>query len=469
MLPLMGVILLPLSIFFWGKPERLLQMVIVAGIFPAAAVLSLGGICLQPTLAPGLSFLSYIMLQKILGARYPAQQDVRTLCSAMVFNGVWAVFASQAMPRIFHNKVLVWPQKVDAAGTQSLLAPSFGNITQDAYLIVNVILMVFAAQYVTRSQIKIASFFNAFMLTCWLLVGICVWQFLARTIHVPPFPRELFYSNTGWAVLDGQTAGPLPRINASFTEPSACASYLCGVVFTCLWLTLKGYKVKGMRPLIWASTLALCLTTSTTGFASVAIGLMLLPFLVVVTGSARLLGRIGQLAMIGGVILGMMMVTVVTFVPSVVTAAQTVAESTADKKQSASYKERSQADADAMTVFRETYGLGAGWGSNRSSSLAAGLLASVGVIGVIALLVFDWKLVMAAGAALRAQPHSDESLVIEGFLASIFGRVVAAMLSAPTIGMPDFYVMIGIVIGAIARVRLAQRVDKRLLAIPATR
>jgi hypothetical protein len=449
----MGAILIPLSLVFWSRPERLLKLVLIAGIFPAAAVLQLGGFCLQPTLAPGLAFISYVVLQKLLGVRYPGEGNVRTLSMGMLFNLVWAVLGSQIMPRLFRNEVLVWPQKQDAAGTLSLLAPNFGNVTQDAYLIINVVLMVLTAQYLTRKHIEIAEFYKTFVFTGWLLVGICVWQFAARTVHVP-FPRSFFYSNTGWSVLDGQTAGPVPRINASFSEPAACASYLAGIVFSTLWLTLKGYRVRGMRPLIWASSVALCLTTSTTGFGTVAIGLMLLPVLVVVTGHSRLLGRIGQLGMIGALILGVAGATVATFSPKVITAAQSVASGTAEKKQSSSYQERSQVDLDAMAAFRATYGLGTGWGSNRSSSLIPGLLATIGIVGVISLLVFDWQLAKAAGSALRSAPLSGEGMAIEGFLAAIAGRLIAAILSSPTIGLPDFYVMLGIVIAAISRIRL---------------
>jgi hypothetical protein len=299
-------------------------------------------------------------------------------------------------------------------------------------------------------------FFNAFIFTSWVLVAICVWQLAARTVHVP-FPREFFYSNTGWAVLDGQMAGPVPRINATFSEPSACGGYLSGVAFSSIWLTLKGYRIKTVKPLIWAASLALCLTTSTTGFIAMAVGLILLPFLVIVTGGAHLLGRLGQLALLGGLLLGIGGMTVVTFVPSVMKAANTVASETAAKRQSSSYQDRSQTDIDALNVYQETYGLGAGWGSNRSSSLLPGLLASVGTIGLASLLLFDWRLVKSAGTALRLAPRSPESLVVEGFLAVVLGRLISTLISGPTIGLPDFYVMVGLVIGAIARVYVARR------------
>ncbi|AQS84639.1 MAG: hypothetical protein ABF876_06925 [Acetobacter aceti] len=455
-LPIMGMIMFPLCLLLWSRPDRLLQLILIGGIFPAAAALILGGLCIQPSLVPGLAFLSYVSLQKMLGARYPGQKEVMYLSAPMIFNGAWAVFGSLVMPRLFHNEVLVWPQKADAAGVQVLLAPSFGNISQDGYLVVNIILMIFGAQYLTRPLIDMRKFYGAFVLAGWLVVFIAFWQFASRMAGVP-FPKEFFYSNTAWTVLDGQMAGPVPRINGSFTEPSACATYLAGVMFSCIWLTIKGYTFPTIKPLIIASTLGLCLTTSTTGFVTVAIGMILLPFMVVATGAGRLLGRLAQFAMIGAVVVGVSGLMVVTFAPQVVAGVQRVSEGTASKKDSASYKERTQADTDAMAACMGTYGLGTGWGSNRSSSLVPGLLASVGIIGCVALLMFDIRLMLAAKAALNAAPGGDYSLVIEGFIAAILGRLIAALTSAPTIGMPDFYVMIAITIAAIARVRMMTR------------
>ncbi|GBR08182.1 hypothetical protein [Acetobacter oeni] len=455
-LPLMGIILFPLCLIFWMKPARLLEILLIAGIFPAASALTLGGLAVQPSLVPGLAFLSYFFLQKLLGAKYPGETDVMRLCMPMIFATAWALFGSIAMPRLFHNQVLVWPQKQDAVGAQTLLAPSFGNITQDIYLFLNVLLMVCAAQYLTRYQVRLSRLYYAYLIAGWMVVFLCVWQFASRTAGVP-FPKTFLYSNTGWAVLDSQVAGPVPRINASFSEPAACATYLVGVLFSTVWVTLKGYRVPRMKPLIAASALSICLTTSTTGFATVAAGALLLPIMVIVTGASRLLGRLGQLGMIAAVLLGIGGLVVATFVPKVVTAAQNVAAGTAEKKDSASYKERSQADADSLTEFFQTYGLGVGWGSNRSSSLIPGLLATVGIIGVAGLMMFDWRVVRAAGQAMQMAPGSADCLVIEGMLAAVLGRLIAAIMSAPTIGMPDFYVMIGTVIAAITRIRLAAR------------
>jgi len=68
--------------------------------------------------------------------------------------------------------------------------------------------------------------------------------------------------------------------------------------------------------------------------------------------------------------------------PSLLNAVDTVVGATLSKDQTGSYDERSAADAPALNTVGQTYGLGVGWGSYRSSSLLPGLLANAGVFGV---------------------------------------------------------------------------------------
>jgi hypothetical protein len=449
--PMFGFIVFPLCFLLWTRPAMMLAVLLLAGAFPAAAVLVFGGLGVQPILVPTLGFISYAMLQRALGARYPGDGIARTLYAPFVLTAAWAVVGSLILPRLFMNSVLVWPQKNDISGTQVLLAPSFGNVTQDIYLIINVMLTVLAAGYLTRSDIRIDRLYRAYLFSGWVVCGICFWQFAHRMAGVP-FPSTLLYSNPGWTIFDGQVAGALPRINGSFSEPSACAAYLSGILYSTVWAGLQGYRLPMLRLLTPFAALALFITTSTTGFVTVGVGVMLLPAAALATGAVRLFGRVGRLLAIGAVVAGFGGLVVVTAVPSVLPAVQFVFESTAAKQDSASYQERSTADRDALAVVPQTFGLGTGWGSNRASSLIPGLLSTIGVVGVIGLLVFDVRLVRSAMSARRLVPLCPERLVIDGGLGALAGRMVAAIVAGPTIGFPDFYLMIAMVIAAVARI-----------------
>lgn len=465
--PIVGMILFPLCLLLWARPFLMLQILMLVGILPAAAVLVLGGLGVQPTMVPALAFMSFVLLQWVLGVRYPGDRPVMALCFPFIMVVTWTLMASFIMPRLFMNVVMVWPQKTDAVGGRVLLTPSFGNISQDMYLIINVMFLVMAARFLTRSDIRIEKLYGAFLLSGWCVVAICVWQFAHRVAGVP-FAEKFFYSNPGWAVLDTQVAGPVPRINASFSEPAACASFLGEILFSSVWIVLQGYSVMWARWLVPASALALACTTSTTGFITVGAEICLLPVAAIATGAHRVLGNITRFMLIGAAISGCGILVLVTVAPQVVPAAKFVYQSTAEKKDSQSYQDRSQVDHDSMSLVGETYGLGVGWGSNRASSLMPGLLSTIGLVGVLGLLVFDWKLWRAALRARNAIPPGPERMVIEGVIPAIVGRLIAACLSSPTVGFLDFYLLIAMLIAVIARVGLrhAAAVPQLQLAPP---
>ncbi|WP_323991512.1 hypothetical protein [Nguyenibacter sp. L1] len=449
--PVIGLVLMPLCLLLLRRPAGLLALLLLAGAFPAGAAVIFGGLGVQPALVPALAFMTYAGMQRLLGARYPGDTAARALYTPFVLTTAWAVVGSLVMPRLFMDRVWVWPQKNDGVAAQVLLAPNFGNISQDLYLVLDVALMVLAAGYLTRPDIRIDRLYRAYLWTGWVVFGLCVWQMAHRLAGVP-FPDDVLYSNPGWSILSGQMAGPVPRINASFSEPAACASFLSGILYSTTWVVLQGYRLPMARLLLPASAIGLLFTTSTTGFATVAVGLCLLPLAAMATGSLRLAGRVVRLAIIGTAVACFGVLIVAAVAPNVVPAAQIVIESTENKGDSQSYKERSMADTDALTVAAQTYGLGAGWGSVRASSLVPSLLSTVGVVGVVGLLVFDWCLLRGAMAARRVVPPCPERLVIDGCLPALSGRMIAALFSGPTIGTADFYLLMAMVIAATARI-----------------
>lgn len=454
--PMVGMILFPLCLLLWARPTTMLHILLFAGVLPAAAALIVGGLGVQPAMVPALAFISFVLLQWIMGVRYPGDRTVMTLCFPFILVVMWTVVGSLIMPRLFMNQVMVWPQKGDTVGGRVLLSPNFGNISQDIYLIINTALMVISARFLTRNDVSIEKLYRTFLLSGWGVVIICMWQ-LAHRLAGVPYPDIFFYSNPGWAVLNTQMAGPVPRINASFSEPAACAMFLCQILFSCVWIVLQGYSIAGAKWLIPASAFALACTTSTTGFATVAVGLCLLPVAIMLTGATRLMGNILRLVVGGAAVVGCGILVLVTAVPQVVPAAQNVYQSTTEKQQSQSYQDRSQADSDSMALVGETYGLGVGWGSNRASSLIPSLLSTIGIIGGIGLLIFDGLLLRAAMHARRTVSPGPERLVIDGMLSALAGGIVAACISSPTLGLLNFYLLIGMLIAAIARVDLQSR------------
>lgn len=390
----MGLIFWPLSlIFFFRKdPQRLLELTLIGGVLQASAVLVLGGLGLQPSMAPGMMFIAFMGLQLALGITFPKAMRQMKFCAPLFIAFFWTILSSILLPRLFEGKVFVWPQKLDEIATRVPLSPQRGNMTQDAYLVLDLVMFIMTVLFLTRREADPRRLYQAYLIGAMLACLVGFWEMAHRLIGSIPFPKTLFYSNPGWAVLDTQMSGPVPRINSTFTEPAACATFLIGTLYSTVWSTLRGYGGWLTRLTLIMSVLCLLMTTSTTGYIAMSVGLMLLVIYAVVSRKRQLFRRLMLFIGAGVLCMGLTTFTLAAFAPDVIKGAAAVILETQDKKQSVSYEERSQKDSDSYQLALETYGLGTGWGSNRSSSLLPGFLSTIGVIGVLGLVVWNGRL-----------------------------------------------------------------------------
>ncbi|MBF0888691.1 MULTISPECIES: O-antigen ligase family protein [Gluconobacter] len=439
-------------------------MTLIGGIFQAAAVLVMGGLGLQPTMAPGMLFIAFMGLQFMLGVKFPAVGPTLKFCVPLFISFFWALLGSILLPRLFEGVVLVWPQKMDDVAARVPLAPTRGNMTQDCYLVLDLVMFVMTVFFLTRREADPRRLYNAYLLGAALACGIGFWEMAHRLVGSIPFPKELFYSNPGWAVLDGQMSGPVPRINATFTEPSSCATFLTGTLYSTVWSTLRGYGNWATRLMIFMSTLCLLMTTSTTGYVAMLAGLVLLIVYAVLSRERRLFRRLMMFIAGGIVCMGVTTLALTAFAPDVVKAASVVMLETQDKKQSASYEERTEKDADSYQLAFDTYGLGTGWGSDRSSSLLPGFLATIGVVGVLILVIWNGSLFLKIYRTIKAAAgeRSLDAWMIEATFTALLGRTVATLISGPVLGTMDFYVMLAMLVSSL--IRLQTKAGKRVRA-----
>ena len=462
----LGMLLLPLSLFWSTRPVRLLQLAFIAAIFEAGAALAIGGsFGLPPAMVPGLLFIASILLQYALGMRYPAEAPVlRTMTPLLALLG-YAVISEAVLPAAFAGRIMVWPQRPDVLQPGLVpLAFGSGNITQPLYLIMNVMVAIATALFMTRKGIPYRSLMSAYLLGGYIAVGLAFWQFAARIAHIP-FIDDILYSNPGWAIVE-QNLGSVPRIQGPFSEPAGLAFYLSGLCFCCLWLSAQGYRLMRINLLLPLAMLAMLLSTSTTGILTLAVGLPATLLLAGFRANRKISGRLFKntvmLLLCGIVVLG----PVFVLKPALLNSVSEVVTATLTKGDSDSYSERTSIDAAALDSIVPTYGLGVGWGSFRTSSLLPGLLANAGIFGVAMVL---WLFMRVAGLAARAKArvagHSARCLV-DGFSAALCGQLAAALLSAPTIGSLGFFLQLGCVVGGAARMAIdATATGDRLISV----
>jgi hypothetical protein len=464
---LVGLVLVPISLLWAYRPVRLLQLALIAAVFEAAAALILGGrFGLQPAMVPGLLFITYIVGQYALGMRYPGEGTVLRAALPLLALMAYAVLSARWLPDAFAGQILVWPQR------QDLLAPGMaplqftsGNVTQPLYLTLNVAFTVAVAIFLTRAAISYESIIAAYLLGGYVVVGLAFWQFASRIAGIP-FPEELLQSNPSWAIVK-QSFESVPRIQGPFTEPAGLAVYMSGVAFCCLWLSVRGYRTMAPNLLFALALASTLLSTSTTGILTVVVGVPITLAVGSRGGDPGALGRIGRT--LGFLLLGGLIAIGPALVlkPSLLNAVNTVVETTLSKGESDSYNERFAADAAAVATVSQTYGLGVGWGSYRSSSLMPGLLANGGVFGVATVLWLVVRVVRLGRRGRHASPGHPGQILVDGFSGSLCSQLAAALLSTPMITSLAFFLQLGCVIGVLARMSIEPHLRARQRAFTA--
>ena len=444
---------LPLCLLWALQPERLLKLMVLAQVFEAAAALTVGSFGVQPGLVAAMIFVLFVLLQLLLGARYPGDVAAWRLVRPFVLVTVWALASSYVMPRLFHGQVYVWPQKEIPPYVIAPLEPSSSNINQDVYLAISCLLVVLVSAFLTRTRSPLLPFLRTFLWSGILVAVVSVWQFANKIAHVP-YPSDLFYSNPGWALNTGQQFGALPRINGPFSEPAALASYAASIVCASGWLMLQGHRDQLARWAFVAALGTMFISTSTTGFAALAVVAVGIPVYALLTGSSRIVAMVLKVGVPIVVLLGLAFFAGDTLVPRFDSSVETVIASTLDKQNSSSYDERTSGDADSLQATIQTYGLGTGWGSNRSSSLLPGLLSTIGLPGVLGLLWFGVSLARRVRRARRSAASVEKLMVIDGCCGGIFGFLLCTLISGPTISSVTFYFLVALLVASVVRVEL---------------
>jgi hypothetical protein len=452
----LGLVFIPLCLLFWNRPARLLELVFIGSAFAAAAVLVIGSYGVMPGLIPTSMFVAYIIIKLLTGTRYPGEKTALIILLPFIATTFWAMASSILMPRFFEGQILVWPQKPGGFFVITPLSPNSGNLTQDLYLLAASALAVTATIYLTAPTRNLTRLLNAYFAANLLVCFIAVWQFMGNTFGVW-FPTDFFLSNPGWALLSQESAGSIIRITGPFSEPAALASYLCGAVGAAGWVLLNGHKSVIARFVFWLSGIVVLLSTSTTGYIALVIMLAVASAYTLFLGTNRLRASVGLLlcGLAGAAFLFIILVPILS--PKIWHIIQEITTGTLNKQSSSSYNDRTSTDKDSLHAAVESYGLGVGWGSNRSSSLIPGLLASLGFPGIFLLVWFGINLTRYVRIAHRLAKSPDPRLVMHAATGGIFGTLSAGVLSGPAITSPDFYLLLALLVAAATRVTVESR------------
>jgi hypothetical protein len=396
--------LLLLVLVLWRVTKgELLSIVLFLSIFQAASGLDLGTM----GLAPWILTLVIGLLMKLVRPRAAPFNTLNTNVIAvrllMVFV-CYAIFSGLVYPLIFHG-VAVQGSHDSSPGP---LAFGIANIAQILYLLTAVAAFVLA---LLSSREALSSALDWYVRGCIVACFFAIYQ-LANAVLGVPYPSAVLYSNPRYVIYPAYMIDGMWRLNSTFTEASSLAGHLSVGIALLGWNVVTG-------PLRWRSSLSLVLMVVTLLFTLSSSGYLSM-ILMVLAGAIlslrtllreRSLSRGKALLMLLGV--SVIMVALIT-TNATATINKAIHSVLLDKEQSRSYRERTASNFAAMETARETYYMGAGWGSVRCSSLGPGLLATVGIAGTLLFCTFLLSLTLplfGAGRNIRSEDIYEKSLL----------------------------------------------------------
>ena len=394
----------------------------VYSLFGCALALGLGGIGILP---PQL-FLAFFALRafnlvggKKLGDAFSMDKPgFWLLC-----NCLWASVGAILLPRLLLGTTFVFP--VDRSTDLILLQPLrpvSGNLSQVVYCIGDVV--VYCCMYAfLKCRGAYRTFANAIFLLTLLdvLAGV-----IDAVSHIVGIDVLSLVKTAQFADLSGEELGGLVRISGTFSETSAFSTFTLPLFVFCLSLWLVGWRPKLAGALAVATGALLLLSTSGSAYVGMAGYMVVLVFsrpdLVTRTAAARK-QRMWIISACAGVLT---VIYVLLFMPAVADVlGQFFNDAVLSKAGSSSGVERMGWNAQGMTNFFDTYGIGVGLGSIRASSFLVVLLGSLGVVGGVCYGMF-------IGKSLLSPVPADFPLTERAVCYAARQGMIAALIVAST-------------------------------------
>lgn len=417
----------------WSAPERLLGLQIIACVFAGSAAISLpavGGATVAPALATLLILMFCVIkfghLNNLFSAMAPGQAGFWLLLLL-----VWSVFSAIVMPRVFAGDITVISMNRASMIPGQLipleaLKPGSGNITQTAYIAGE--LFVFAVALIF---LRLENGPNSATKAIMWLAGL---NLLAASIDLFGYYSGLGnllepLQTANYAFMPEASFGSIKRINGTFPEASAFAGFTLPVFAFCYVLYREKLWPRISGTLALGNLFALLLATSSAGYGGLAVyGLLVL------SGSFMSGLRRGGKTHLGHYLIliacGVLAVaTLLTLMPTVREQAWSIIEDTLlYKSESSSAMERGEWNQISWYAFLDTWGLGAGLGSARASSLPMVMVSNLGLPGSLLFMAFLYRVLF--GKLPEALDHTHRSIVTAARHAVAAALILASLVAS---------------------------------------
>lgn len=409
---------LPIAIFWAlalyglvGKPAVLLYLFFGSMPFGAFAVV-------PPQLTSGLTLTPTPMVVVLIIARtLGSMAGIRFFLSSalsprrmllLFLFWIVALVTTLFMPFLFYGEINVIPMRRLLPTLGIPLEPGTQNFSQMTYLSIS-ILAVFAF---TRMLLKPAALQNALRAMCLGAALVVVSGLLDyASLYVPISPllepfRTASYSLMTEVELFGgkRVVGLMPEASS---YGSLCIAFLGLMYFLRHAMADQVLREKAAPALVGLLLLLIWLSTSSSALVGLGVfGLVALAEWIWRKSHSRALGHRGLGFEFWAVLAALFVLGLVLILnPALLDPfIRMIDEMVLNKTQSSSYEERSMWTAVGWKALADTYGLGVGVGSTRTSSFFAAVMSNTGVLGGLLLFAFIGQVL------LRRLPRGADSL-----------------------------------------------------------
>lgn len=443
----LGFALIPLSLFiFYSRPKHLVSWAIIVSAFQAASVVNIGG-----GFAIGVS--PYFFVVSLIAIRFA------TLClegrlsfklgdialnitRPLLMLVAWSVASAFLLPHLFAGIHVDTPRLGMDPVSTTPLEWSMSNAAQAGYLILNSVFLIYVMWRSTDSS-YIDQLASSFVWAGAIAAAVGAYQLAAHVLGFR-FPAEIFNSNAGWQQLVSQKVAGAWRVSATFNEPSSAGIFFAAWTTYLLFLTMDRRSATALLwILLWCGIVMLVLATSTTGYLTAFILIVLLTFREI--GTLAVKGSFNEKLLLTFAAIATALGAAALFIPDF---HQLLSDILWYKSQSHSGQERHSTILVALEVAMQTYGLGVGLGSNRPSGMLFYILSNVGIPGSI---LVTGLIIATRRVVIRTVRAPETSNKIRAYTRSAAWALamycVAMCISGADISSPHLWILWALVIG----------------------
>lgn len=385
------------------RVEAMMAFTMACTLMGGAAAMSISALG-NASIGPGQLALAFLMLRILLHRNVDTllAPAIRQNAGILVF-ALYGAIAATILPRIFRDSLNVVPMK--PVGIRGLfgtmpLVPTSQNVTTSVYMIGTALCAV--AMFIAVRQPRGATrFVKTAIIITWLHAIFGILSAIGNGTWIQTALQ--FFRNGNYAQVD-QIAGGYVRINGIMPEASAFAGYgmFWTILMTELWL--RNIMPRRTAPAAMILSLVLVASTSSTAYVSLTLYILVVMLRMVLfptpTSGRKLLSLIIFVMVL--VVAGAL---IMLLNPKLANNLYVLLQHlTVDKMNGSSGKQRSFWAYQGFYVFIDSYGLGIGPGSFRSSSLISAIIGSVGVIGTTAFVLYCIKILKPVHSSTYFNP-----------------------------------------------------------------